>query len=427
MRFPLAASAAVIVAVAIAACSGGQPSTYINPPTAAAAAPAAGPLTINGTGQTQSGGSAGGVSSVLTYTGGGGVVTAASSAAPPAGTIAVTPADRIRVEASPSATSPNVYYLTISSAAGATLTTLPGVNLTLTSPAVGTYQEAQFTNGKWNNVVTSSSNGNTTGVGATSVSFAPSGKAISIPAGGSIFLAFYQGSFPAPTPPGQIVNTVLADPSFESSPAPLGSTVTSTGWTVCTISAAASTSATPAPSRPFSTFTPTPGTLPAATISAAGTTVPQGTGSPTPTQNTVPVNSGKSAAVFGAVFSNFTAANFAYNGLCQQVKLPANPQGELSVFANGTENNLAFLGFEVNVLDTNGKWLANLVDENQIALMPPGDSAYRTVILPATQLAPFGGQTVQIFVGIWTKAGTSTGSTTFSGYYFVDDFNMAGS
>ena len=101
------------------------------------------------------------------------VVAAASSATPPAGTIAVTPADRIRVEASPSATSPNVYYLTISSAAGATLTTLPGVNLTLSAPAVGTYQEAQFSNGKWNNVVTSSSNGNTTGVGATSVSFAP--------------------------------------------------------------------------------------------------------------------------------------------------------------------------------------------------------------------------------------------------------------
>jgi len=82
---------------------------------------------------------------------------------------------------------------------------------------------------------------------------------------------------------------------------------------------------------------------------------------------------------------------------------------------------------QVNVLDTTGKYLGNLVDENQIALTPPGDSAYRLVSIPATALAPYGGQTVIIYLGIWTKAGTSTGSTTFSGYYFVDDFNMAGS
>ena len=120
-------------------------------------------------------------------------------------------------------------------------------------------------------------------------------------------------------------------------------------------------------------------------------------------------------------------ANYAYNGLCQQVTIPANPAAQLYVFANGTENSLAYLGFDVDVLDTTGKYVANLVDENQIAVSPPGDTAYRLISIPTSSLSPYIGQTVQLFVGIWTKAGSSSNSTTYSGLYFVDDFNLTGS
>lgn len=424
MRFPFAVSAAAVVAIAVAACTGSPPANFIAPPTNAAATTAA--VTLGGGSATQSAGTSGGVTGILTYVGGSGTVTSASSATAPAGTTAVTPAGAIRIEATASPTSPNVYYVSISSAAGATLSGMPAVNLSLSTPAVGNYQEAQFINGKWSNIAASTSNATGSSFGATAVSF-PQGKAaITIAAGGSIFLAFYQGTFPAPTPPGQVQNTALADPGFEGTAAPLGSTVSTTGWTVCTITASAAGSA-PAGNRPFSSFTPTPGTTPQAAILAAGTSIPQGTGTPKPTQSTVPVELGNQAAVFGGVFSNFNAANYAYNGLCQTVKIPNNPVGSLSVWANGTENSSTFLGFEVNVLDMTGKFVANLIDENQIALTPPGDANFRQVTIPNGSLSPFAGQTVEIFVGIWTKAGSSTGSTTFSGYYFVDDIGISGS
>jgi hypothetical protein len=350
-------------------------------------------------------------------------VAATSAATNPAGTVAVTPMAGLRIVEATSATSPNIDYVTLSSSTGASLTALPAFNLVLSTAAVGTYQEAEFINGKWNNVATASSN-TTSGVGATSVFFASVKGAITIPAGGSVFLAFYQGNFPGATPSGQIVNTAIGDPGFEGTAAALGSPVTATGWTACTITKTATGDSLPG-TRPFSSFTPTPGSTPGAFIEAVNTTVPQGTATPAPTVTAVPVEAGKQAAVFGGVFNNFNQADFAFNGLCTQVKVPTNPIAELSVWANGTENSLAFLGFEVNVLDTTGAFQANLVDENQIAVTPPGDTGFRQITLPSSGLTPFAGQTVQLFVGIWTKAGSSTGSNAFSGYYFVDDFNMA--
>lgn len=424
VRFAIPA-AVIVAAVAVAACSGGQPSTYIAPPAAAPTA-AAGALALSSSGQTQSAGTASGFTAILTYGGGSGTVTASSSATNPAATTAVTPTDRIRVAATSSPTSPNVYYLTISSTAGATLNALPAVNLTLSPAAVGSVQEAEYKNGKWQNIASAAGTPNTSSpAGATSVSFPPLSGAITIPAGGSIYLAFYQGTYPGPTPPGQIVNTAIADPSFEGTAAPLGSTINTKGWTVCTITSVAAGATLPS-NRPLSSFTPTPGTTPQAQILPLGTSVPQGTGTPKPTQSTVPVNTGNQAAVFGGVFSNYNDANWAYNGLCEQVTIPQNPVAELSVFANGTENSLTYLGFDVDVLDTTGAFEANLVDENQIAVSPPGDAAYRTLTINSAALAPFAGQTVDLFVGIWTKAGSSSNSTVFSGYYFVDDFNMAG-
>ncbi len=114
-------------------------------------------------------------------------------------------------------------------------------------------------------------------------------------------------------------------------------------------------------------------------------------------------------------------------GFARQVKIPQNPAASLYVWANGTENSLAYLGFDVDVLDTTGKFVANLVDENQIAVTPPGDSAWRQLTIPTSSLSAYSGQTVEIFVGIWTKAGSTSNSTTYSGLYFVDDFNITGS
>jgi hypothetical protein len=415
MRFPFAVSAAAVVAIAIAACSGAQSPTFIAPPSGGPAP--TGALALTGAGQTQSAGTAGGVTGILTYVGGQGVVTATSSASAPAGTTTVSPVDRVRVEASSSPTSPNVYYVTISSTAGASLVGTPGVELSLPAAAIGSYQEAQFSGGTWTNINAAAG---VTGTGATTVSFGPINKAVTIPAGGSIFLAFYQGTFPQPTP---VPTNIIADSNFESGTvAPYPAAANSTGWTQCAVTAAAA-SAGPIV-HPFSTFTPTPGATPGATISTTGTAIPQGTfRPPTPSQTSVVVFDGTHAAVLGGLFeSTFRQADLSYNGLCQSIKMPANASITMEILGSGNEPATS-VDYDVNILDTTGKYLANVYDEQVVTSSNGGDTAYRNVTVPTAALSPFAGQNVEIFIGIWTKAG---GSGTNSGYYFVDDFQLVG-
>jgi len=426
MRFPLALSAAAIVAIAIAACSGSQPSTYVSPPTGTVAA--AGALVLTGASQTQSIGTASGMTGTLTYVGGTGAVTASSSATAPAGTTTVTPADRVRVEASSSPTSPNVYYVSISSTAGALLSGLPAVSLVLTTPPIGTYQEAQWTGTTWANVSGATSIVNSA---MTVVDF-PAGKSpVTIAAGGALYLAFYQGNFPQPTPtPVATPTQVLADPSFESgTAAAYGAAIGSTGWTQCSISALSpSAPAGTSPIHPLSTFTPTPATTPGAVIALGGSSILQGTATPVPTQSTVPLDGvdGTHAAVLGGVFSTFNQANFAYDGLCQAVTIPRQQANMvMQIFGNGNEA-AAFVDFDVILLDTSGGYLTDLYDEQVVTATSPGDTAYRQVTVANSALQPFAGKAVQVFVGIWTKSGSGSNSLKFSGYYFIDSFFLNG-
>ena len=121
-------------------------------------------------------------------------------------------------------------------------------------------------------------------------------------------------------------------------------------------------------------------------------------------------------------------ADFAYNGLCQLVTIPKSPTLSMYVFGNGNEA-ASFVDFEVLLLDTSGKLLAPLIEEQAVTATSPGDTAYRQITAPATgasSLAPYAGQTVQLFIGIWTKSGSTSNSQKFSGYYFVDDLSLMG-
>jgi hypothetical protein len=199
-----------------------------------------------------------------------------------------------------------------------------------------------------------------------------------------------------------------------------------TGWTQCSITAV-STAAPTGPPHAISAYTPTPNSTPAAVIEAAGVPVPEGTHTPLPTLTAVPVYNGASyAAQLGTVFSTYNAANFAYDGLCQTITVPAAPTFTLEVYANGNEP-AAYFDFDVNLLDTSGNFLVNLWDENVITSTSSGDTAYRTVTIPSSSLTPYIGQTVELFVGIWTKSGSGSNSTSYSGYYFVDYVNLTGS
>jgi hypothetical protein len=121
-------------------------------------------------------------------------------------------------------------------------------------------------------------------------------------------------------------------------------------------------------------------------------------------------------------------ANFAYNGLCQLVTIPKSPTLSMWVFANGNEP-AAYVDFDVMLLDTSGKLITTLIDEQAVTATSPGDTAYRQITAQTSgpaSLTPYAGQTVQLFVGIWTKSGSSSNSQKFSGYYFVDDLSLMG-
>ena len=422
MRFPIAISAAALIGVAIAACSGGQSSNYIAPPPAASAT--TGPVTLAQTSSSQTlGGSNNVTDAVLTFGSGSGTVNGTSSATAPAGTSAVVPADRIRIQAStPSPTSPTVYYVTITTSSGATLSGLPQVSLALSTAAIGTYQEAQYTGGVWANVAGSSSTLNSAG---TSVVFAMGGTPITLAANGSIYLAFYQGNYPNATPtPLAPPTNVIADSGFESgSAAPYGSTVNATGWTQCTISGLAPGAT--APTRALSTFTPTPGSTPGASIVASGATVQVGTASPHATVTAVPVAGGSYTAEFGGVFSSYNQEDLRYNGLCQIVNVPLNPALTFNILGNGNDGS-TYDDFEIDVLNASNQYVANLYEDPNPSNSTQGDTSYRSILVPATTVAPYAGKTVTLFVGLWVDAGSASGSKSYGENYFLDNFSLVG-
>jgi hypothetical protein len=430
MRFPLAISAAALVGVAIAACSGGQTSNYIAPPPATVAT--SGPVTLAQTASAQTlAGSNNVTTGVLTFGSGTGTVTSTSSATAPSGTTAVTPAGRIRIQAAtPSPTSPNVFYVTITSAAGATLSGLPQVSLALNTAVIGIYQEAQYTGGVWANVSGSSSTLNSAG---TSVVFAMGGTPITIPAGGSIYLAFYQGNYPNPTPtPLASPTNIIADSSFES-PVPIATyagiaTTATGGWQQCTINYQSPTK----PNRALSKYAPpSPPATPGAVVEPVGYAVPQGTGTPAPTQKSVIANTGKNALLLGGVFNgDGTTANkynledFAYNGVCQKITMPVNPTMSMALLEQGNQT-ASYFDFEVDLLDSNNNFVANLYeDPTKITATSSGDSnGYRVVTVPQTALTPYVGQSYTLFAGVWI----SGSSASYTGYYFLDDLQLVGS
>ena len=425
MRFPLAVPAVAIIAVAIAACGGGGTSqSFVASPSAAPLATGAIALAQSGT--TVNIGTANGITGALTFGAGTGQIVATSSSVAPSGTVTVVPAAVKRSAEGTSATSPIVYYVTISSIAGATISGLPGVSLALPTAAIGTYQEAQFTNGAWTNVAGATP---TLNAAATALTFPLGTTKITIPAGGSIFLAFYQGTYPVatPTPLATPVN-VIVNSDFEGGAAiPYPGAVGSTGWTQCTISKA-ETGITP--NRAFSTFTPAPSTTPGAIIASAGTAVPQGTGTPAPTVTSVVASSGTHAALFGGVFQVGTGANqyaledFRYNGLCQTVTIPKSPTLTMNLLAQGNQSKTYF-DFEVDVLDANGLYVGNIYEDSNpdpITATSSGDSTYRAVTVPSSALTPYVGQTVNLFVGVFINGS----STAYTGYYFLDDFLLMG-
>ncbi|MGD1067521.1 MAG: hypothetical protein ABR975_11950, partial [Vulcanimicrobiaceae bacterium] len=258
--------------------------------------------------------------------------------------------------------------------------------------------------------------------------------------GGSVTLAFYPGLYPEPTPtptptPEATPTSYLAQGNFTSgtqtvyvggSPAPAPTTGS---WTQCSITAVAS-NAPVAINRKLSSYPPDPGETPAAVVMAAGTSITVGTASPVPTQKTVPpYGSDLYAAVFGGLFSTYYDEDYGYDGLCQVVTMPTlSPTLTMDVFANGNDG-ATYADFEVDWLNSSGQFYANLYeDPNPITGTSAGDTAYRSITVPQSALQQPGvaGTTGILFIGMWIDAGSGSGSTKYSTYYFVDNVTGTG-
>jgi hypothetical protein len=433
--------ACVALAIVVAACSStpnsGQP---IN----GGPAPS-GPMTL-GVSQTSAILTpSGGISGSVAYSGGGsGIVAAALTTTPPTGTIALSSVLRSTSARSvqSSANTP-IAYVTFSSVSGATLSGFPGISVKVPAAPVGTVLEAQWNETQWvtfgaNTPAVVQASGS-----ATTISFLPTtSPVVTIAPGGSLVIAIYQGaviSTPTPVPtatPSAAPTNMLQDAGFESGTVgPIGNAITATGWTQCTVTtptgggisytggirgAGVNTAAT---APPVSSFTPVPGTTPAAIEAAAGAPAPAGTGAPHPTITTVQVHSGANAAVFGEVFSNFNAEDYAYDGLCQLVTIPANG-ASLTGFVLETGNESSgFVEDIIGAVDPTGKTLLGIqYMENIETSTVASDTGYRAI--GPIDFSPFAGQTIAVFVGQWDHAGNSTGATSFSSFWFVDDLVM---
>jgi hypothetical protein len=438
--------ACVALAVVVAACSGTPNNSQpISTP------PLAGSASTATLGASQSSivlAPVGGVSGSVTFpTGGTGTVSAALSAAPPAGTVAlssVTRAAKSQREVAASANTP-IAYVTISSASGATFAGIPAFSVTIPTAPVGTALEAQWTGAAWQTVGPTAGGVVTTSGNATSISFLTTNiPTITIAPGGALNLAVYTGGVivtPTPVPtatptPGPSPTNMLADPGFESGNFGLvGTPITAGGWTQCFVTnlgagivinggingTGVNTNATP---PPLSTF-PIPAGTPAAKEATAGTVTTPGTGTPIPTQGTVITHSGTRAAVFGDQFNNFNPADFAYNGLCQQAVIPANGASLTGfVFETGNETS-AFVEDLVGVMDSTGKTLLDVpYMENISTATVTTDTGYRAI--GPISLSKFSGQTVTLFIGMWTKAGSTSApnNVKFSSFWFVDDLTL---
>jgi hypothetical protein len=428
----LAFGATAVGVVALTACGGGGNTapSYIAPPQPPAQA---GQITLSNTTSQQQLPTSGGYGGVISWPVGSGTVDTSLSTTAPSNVEVVTPSAVRRLKAS---AGPTVVYLTISTINGATLNGFPpGVGLTTPTADTGPWQEAEYgsTTGTWTNVETGAAKGD-------GVAF-PGGKQnLTLAAGGSVTLAFYPGNYPEPTPtptptPEATPTSYLAQGTFQSgtqtvyvggSPIPAPTTGS---WTQCSITASAS-NAPVAINRKVSSYPPDAGATPAAVVMTAGTTVPVGTANPVPTQTTVPpYGSDTYAAVFGGVFSTYYDEDFAYNGLCQVVSMPSlAPTLTMDVFANGNDG-ATYADFEVDWLTSSGQFYSNLYeDPNPITGTSSGDTKYRTITVPSSALqAPgVGGTTGILFIGLWVDAGSGSGSTKYSTYYFVDNVNLTG-
>jgi hypothetical protein len=155
-----------------------------------------------------------------------------------------------------------------------------------------------------------------------------------------------------------------------------------------------------------------------------GASAPAGSHTPLPTQTTAPVYAGNYAAQFGQLFNTYNAGDYYYNGLCQIVHAGANGARLTAyVWESGNEASTYVEDLIGTVTSSSGASPTSLTNllymENIETATTSSDTGYRAIgpiAIPA-------GQSI-LFLGMWTKSGSSTGATSYSSYWWVDGISV---
>jgi hypothetical protein len=245
---------------------------------------------------------------------------------------------------------------------------------------------------------------------ATNVAYsftpAPNASPFTLSASGATFaLVAITGATPSPaptiTPPPNSTN-LIQDPGFETEGAAGAYASNSTGWTPC--------------SDPQET--PTPG----ATLA------------PAPTLQSAVVHSGSYAALTGATLGVTTSPHEprGAQGICQTVTLSSTPYLTLWVEEGGNDGS-AYIRQEATVLVNGGATEVPLFQDYTCTGKANGQSFDNCTGSDqpiqwvqkgpyTTQLQPYAGQTVTLFIGVWASAYSS--SKSYGVYMYVDDVTM---
>lgn len=445
-----------ILAVTVAACSSGGTSS-----SPSAGTQGLGSATLNANSQAATLPASGSISGIITYPGGSGSVTAATATAAPGSLTPLQSIARSAASARKSASAPAnipIVYITISSTAGATLNSAPAFVVNSPTTVTGTAYEAYWNGTEW---ITVGSAGTISAVsgGGSQVSVGGGGPSITIAAGASAYFVVYTGGVvpyvapspvPSPSPaPSSAGTNLIADPGFETgggaytpfngtlnsaAPHVTNGTISTTGWTQCSVSAIGTNVSfsggingnsgpyTSATAPPVSKFEPEATETIGTTISSSGSPLAEGTAAPVPPLASVVVHGGSYAAVLGGVFSGYNFSDFAYNGLCQNVAIPAGANPSFSAWVYAQTNEASnYVENVVGILDNTGTLQTLLYMENVEYTGYSGDPAYRQISVPAPAFQSYAGTTVTLFIGMWTSSYTYP---QYSSYWLVDDLTL---
>jgi len=464
---PLVLVGGFLCAVVVAACANGGPTASLPPPSQQPS-PAVGLTTLSGASVTATLPPASGITGSIVFPAGNGTIAQATSVTAPTGVTplssarsgptlqslakAVATSSRtIAATVVPSNATP-LLYITLSSTGGASLTSAPAFSITLPTALTNVIPYlANWSGTAWDAVSNATGTPIAGTINGTTVTVPGGGGGIALLGGQSTYYSVYvipaPSPSPSPSPAASAAPTnLIKDPNFAaglsasqiytwSSPLPAAPpAITNTGWSQCSVRAISSqlyTSPNIAPSPAAitvppapSTYTPSPGTTPAAVPTAAGASAPGGTYSPAPIQTTVPAyGTATTAAVIGGVDSSYSIGNWSYSGLCQAVAVPSNGATlTAEVWASGNSYPGTYLNTVdlVGVVDGSSNLIGYLYAENVETKTSPGDTAYRQIIvdIPAAQYA---GASINLFLGQYAYGGSGS---KYYDYWFLDDVNV---